>query len=146
MRPTPVSVAGPGAEEPYTRDVNRSTRRRVEGVVLAIAATLVAIGVWGAFAVTQLGYAWPYPLVLPRTISFHTASYVKQAGCRSRRWWDSHGGISGAQTAGRIGTLTSALGVGGIPEYSLHRLAFNGYLLVPSGACFVEYLANASGY
>jgi hypothetical protein len=113
---------------------------------LAIAAALVSVGVWGAFAVTQLGYAWPYPLVLPGTISFHTATYYKQTGCHAKAWWDSHGGISGAETAGRVGTLTSAVGVGGIPEYGLHRRAFNGYLLVPSGSSFVEYQADASGY
>jgi hypothetical protein len=109
-------------------------------------AALVIAGVWGAVAVTQLGYVWPYPEVLPGTISFHGATYFRQPGCHARRWWGRHGGISGAQTAGRVGTLTSAVGVGGIPEYSLHQIAFNGYLLVPSGSCFVEYQANASGY
>ncbi len=84
--------------------------------------------------------------MLPDTISFRGATYFKQPGCHTRPWWDSHGGISGAQTAGRVGTLTSAVGVGAIPEYSLYRIAFNGDVLVPSGSCLVEYQANASGY
>ena len=122
-------------------------RGRVERAVVATVATLVIVGAWGAFAVTQLGYAWPYPLVLPDTISFHGATYFKQPGCHTRRWWDSpRGGVSGAVTAGRVGTLASAVGVSGIPQYGLHRNAFNGYLLVPSGGCFVLYEANASGY
>lgn len=101
---------------------------------------------WGAFAVTQLGYAWPYPRVLPSTISFHGATYFKQRGCHARRWWDNHGGISDAETANRLGTLTSAAGVGGLAEYSLHRHDFNGYVLVASGGCYEMYEANASGY
>jgi hypothetical protein len=83
-----------------------STGGRVQRAVVATAAALVIAGVWGAFAVTQIGYAWPYPQVLPDTISFHGATYFKQPGCHTRRWWDRHGGISGAQTAGQVGTLT----------------------------------------
>ena len=114
--------------------------------MVAAAAALVIAGVWGAFALTQLVYAWPYPQVLPDMISFHGATYFKQPGCHTRRWWDGRGGLRGARTAGRVGTLTSAVGVGALPEYSLHRIAFNGYLLVPSGSRFIEYQANASGY
>ncbi|HEX3328963.1 MAG TPA: hypothetical protein VHS27_03510 [Gaiellales bacterium] len=43
-----------------------------------------------------------------------------------------------ARGAGRVGTLTSAAGVGALSEYGLHRRAFNGYLLVGVGGCFVE--------
>jgi hypothetical protein len=106
----------------------------------------VLLVVWGLFAVSRLGYTWPYPRVLPGTISFHRATYFKQPGCRSRRWWDDHGGVSGGETAPRIGTLKSALGIGGLAEYSVHEHTFNGYVLVASGSCFVEYEANASGY
>jgi hypothetical protein len=120
-------------------------RRRVERVMMTAACAFGVAGVWGAFAVTQLGYVWPYPQELPDTISFHAATYFKRDGCHTRRWWDSHGGIGGARTAGRVGTLPSAVGVGGIPEYGLHRHAFDGYLLVPSGRCLVQYEANASG-
>src|SRR5579871_6250937 len=100
---------------------------------------------WGAFAVNELGYTWPYPRVLPSTISFHGATYFNQPGCHPRRWWDEHGIVGGAQTAKRLGTLTSALGIGGLAEYSLHGHAFNGYVLVASGGCYVLYEANASG-
>jgi hypothetical protein len=106
----------------------------------------VLLVVWGAFAVNELGYAWPYPRVLPSAISFHGATYFKQRGCHPRRWWDAHGGISGAATAQRLGTLRSALSIGGLPEYSLHKHAFDGYVLVASGGCYLLYQANASGY
>lgn len=111
-----------------------------------MSGAVAALALWGALAVTQLGYVWPWPQVLPDTISFHTATYFRQAGCHPRRWWDEHGGLRGAETARPLGTLTSALGVGGVTEYGINRRAFNGYLLVPSGHCFAEYQANASGY
>ncbi len=113
---------------------------------LSVALISLVFAAWGAFAVTQLGYAWPYPEVLPDTISFHGATYYKLSGCHSRRWWERKTGAGGALTAPRLGTLSSAIGIGGIAEYSVHRHAFNGYVLVPSGSCFVQYLANASGY
>ena len=117
-------------------------RRILIGAGVIVALLLV----WGVFAVKQLGYTWPYPRVLPSTISFHRATYFKQPGCHSRQWWDEHGGVSDAETAARMGTLKSAIGVGGLAEYSLHELAFNGYVLVASGGCFLMYEANASGY
>jgi hypothetical protein len=115
-------------------------------ILVGAGVMAVLLIAWGAIALNELGYAWPYPRVLPTTISFHRATYFKQPGCHSRRWWDEHGGVSGAATAPRLGTLTSALGVGGLAEYSLHEHAFNGYVLVASGGCYVLYEANASGY
>jgi hypothetical protein len=115
-------------------------------ILVGIGVVAVLLLVWGAFAVNQLGYTWPYPRVLPSTISFHRATYLKQSGCHSRQWWGKHGGVRGAETAPRMGTLKSALGVGGSGEYSLHQHAFNGYVLVASGGCYVIYEANASGY
>lgn len=118
----------------------------VSRILVGTGVIAVLLLVWGLFAVTQLGYAWPYPRVLPSTTSFHRATYFERPGCHSRRWWDDHGGVSGAETAPRLGTLKSAIGVGGLAEYSLHQHAFNGYVLVASGGCVVEYEANASGY
>jgi hypothetical protein len=115
-------------------------------ILVSIGVVAVLLVAWGVFAVRQLGYTWPYPRMLPRTISFHGATYFKQPGCHSRQWWDAQGGVSGAETAPRLGTLKSALDVGGLGEYSLHERAFDGYVLVASGGCFVMYEANASGY
>jgi hypothetical protein len=70
-------------------------------------------------------------------------TYKKQAGCHSRRWYDRSGDVTGAERARRYGTLTSALGLGALPEYAIHRRSLNGYLLVPSGACFVMYVTDA---
>ena len=50
-----------------------------------------------------------------------------------------------AESAIRLGTLTSALGVGALPEYTLNRRSLNGYLLVPSGGCFVMHETGAGG-
>ena len=68
-------------------------------IVIGVGVARVAVVAWGAFAVSQLGYTWPYPRVLPDT-----------------------------------------------DTYGLHRQAFNGYLLVAVGGCYVQYEANASGW
>ncbi len=117
--------------------------RMLKRVGLVLGAALVAIAIWGVVAVTQIGYLWPAPLVLPDTISFDGGPYYKQAGCHTRAWYNQHGGVSGAETAQKVGTLTSALLVGGQPQYGPNLHAHNGYLLVPSGDCFVMYQSNA---
>ena len=114
--------------------------------LIGVGVGCVAVFAWAVFAVSELGDTWPYPRVLPDTISFHGATYFRQRGCHAGGWWDQHGGVSGARAARRLGTLASALGIGGLPEYGLHRGAFNGYLLVRVGGCDAEYEANASGY
>jgi hypothetical protein len=53
-----------------------STIKRVGVGVVLICLVFAACG---AFAVSQLGYAWPYPHVLPDTISFHGATYFSGA-------------------------------------------------------------------
>jgi hypothetical protein len=63
-------------------------------LLIAASVIVVLLIAWGAFAVNQLGYAWPYPGVLPGTISFHGATYFKQSGCHPRRWWDEHGALA----------------------------------------------------
>ena len=114
--------------------------------LVAAGVVCVAVAAWAAFAVSELGYTWPYPRVLPGTISFHGAMYFKRGGCHGRAWWGACGGLGGARTARQVGRLASAVGIGGLPEYGLHGRAFNGYLLVAVGGCSVEYEANASGY
>ena len=115
--------------------------RRI-GLLLLVAA--VVVGGWGVYAVAHLGRTWPYPRFLPDTIVYHGRYSYEQSGCHSRSWYDQHGGVSGAETAIRIATLRSALGVGSLAIYSLHRNAPNGYVLVASGDCFVMYISNAS--
>jgi hypothetical protein len=88
---------------------------------------------------------WPYPRVLPATVSYGRYTYARQPRCHSRRWWNRHGGVSGAEGARRVGTLGSALGIGALPEYALHRRSLNGYLLVPSEGCLVMFETNAGG-
>ena len=80
---------------------------------------------------------WPYPLILPDTISYHGGTYFKlPGGCQSRRWWHDNAGAGDAVNARRsFGTLPSAIGVGGAAEYSFYKHAFNGYVLVSSGKC-----------
>jgi hypothetical protein len=112
--------------------------------VLGALTVVIAVAVWGAIGVTQMGLVWPWPQVLPGSVSFQQFTFFEQPGCHSRRWYDGHGGVSGAESAKRYGTLTSALWVGALPEYTLHRHAQDGYLLVPSGSCLVMYENNAN--
>ena len=119
--------------------------RASQWVMLCICGVIVPLAAWGALAVRHLGLVWPYPTILPGTVHYGPFVYNKQAGCHSRRWYDREGGVSGAQTARRYGTLSSALWVGGLSEYTLHRRAMNGYLLVPAGGCFVMYETDAGG-
>ena len=114
--------------------------------LIVVGAACAAALVWAVFAVHELGYTWPYPRVLPGTISHHGATYFKQPVCHSRGWWSGPGGAGGARTAGPVGRLASAIGIGGLTEYGRHRRAFNGYLFVGVGGCYVEYQANASGH
>jgi hypothetical protein len=88
---------------------------------------------------------WPYPRVLPGTVSYGPYMYARQTGCHSRHWWDRHGGVSGAESARRVGTLESAAGIGALPEYGLRHGTLSGYLLVPSAGCLVMYVTNAGG-
>lgn len=112
-------------------------------VGLGVAAVAVVIAVWGVVAVTQLGRLWPAPLVLPDTIAFDGGPYYKQAGCHMRAWYGEHRNLRGPRTARRVGTLPSALVLGEKPEYGPNLHTHNGYLLVPSGDCFVMYQSNA---
>jgi hypothetical protein len=54
-------------------------------ILLGIGVIGLLLVAWGAVAVKELGYTWPYPRVLPGTISFHGATYFKQPGCHPRR-------------------------------------------------------------
>lgn len=114
-------------------------------MLFVIGGVALIVALWGVVAVKHFRLVWPYPQVLPGTVSFQQYTYFKQAGCHSRRWYDHHGGVSGAETAERYGTLRSAVWVGGLPEYTLHRRALNGYLLVPAKGCLVMYETNAGG-
>jgi hypothetical protein len=100
---------------------------------------------WGVVAVKHFRLVWPYPRVLPGAVSFQRYTYNRQAGCHSRRWYDRNGGVSGAERSKPRGTLTSALWVGGLPEYAVRPRGVNGYLLVLSGGCFVMYETDAGG-
>jgi hypothetical protein len=119
-----------------------STSQRL---MLGVAGAAIALAVWGVLAVKHFGLVWPYPQILPGAVHYQQYTYNKQAGCHSRRWYDRSGGVTGAERARRYGTLTSALGVGALPEYALNRHSLNGYLLVPSGGCFVMYETDAGG-
>jgi hypothetical protein len=113
--------------------------------MLCIGGVVFVLAAWGVVAVRHFGLVWPYPTTLSDTVHYGPYLYNKQAGCHSRRWYDRGGGVSGPQTPARYGTLSSALWVGGLPEYTLHPRAMNGYLLVPSGGCFVMYETDAGG-
>ncbi len=113
--------------------------------MLVAGGGVLVLAVWGVLAVKHFGLVWPYPTILPGAVHYGRYVYNKQPGCHPRRWYDREGGVSGAEGAIRLGTLTSALGVGALPEYTLNRRSLNGYLLVPSGACFVLYETDAGG-
>ena len=120
-------------------------------VALAVVCSGVLVAAWGAIAVGMLGWVWPYPLVLPENVS--AAPDVQQAVRLSLpAWYDHSGGVSGAETAVRVGSLRSALLVGSVPIYTLararsesHQGGIVGYLLVWNGTCDVMFISQQMG-
>ncbi len=65
-----------------------------------------------------LDWLWPYPRILPENISWHHQTFDRQAGCHTLAWYDRGGGVSGAKTAVRVGSVSSALLFRSAPVYA----------------------------
>lgn len=101
-------------------------------------AAFAALALYGCAAVFLWGWAWPYPVVLPQSFSFHGNKYHRDGTCRP---------LSAIERLGprlhRVGSLPSALWVGdrAIYSYTL-RPSFAktyDYVVVQDGGCYRFY-------
>ncbi len=99
---------------------------------LALGITLVVVlGVYVPLSVISFGRAWPYPEILPHRFEFRDNGYTSLGTCQSRTSYPH---------LYRVGTLASALVVGGEPifTYTRHGDTWN-WIVVKDGNCFRDY-------
>jgi hypothetical protein len=102
---------------------------------------LAAIVVYAVVAVALVGWAWPFPVVLPDSFSFNHNRYHRDGPCRplskiSTKRLPLH----------RVGSLQSALWFGrrAIYSYTLKPSFSNTYdfVVVQAGGCYQYYTGD----
>ena len=99
---------------------------------------MAALLAYAVIAVTVIGWAWPVPVVLPQSFSFHGNIYHRDGTCRPLAAINHLG-----PRLHRVGTLPSALWLGdrAIYSYSPHP-SFSttyDYVVVQDGDCYRFY-------
>jgi hypothetical protein len=91
-----------------------------------------------------IGLAWPYPVVLPDSFSFHDNTYQQQAVCRPLAFF-----ARGVPRFHRVGSLPSALWWG---ERAIYSSALNprfpdryAWVVVQDNACYRFYGSGSEG-
>ena len=116
-------------------------RRRL----LTVGAITAGILAWGVIAVFGLELAWPYPLILPETTTFHGVPYYQVGDCHSPSWFDHQGGSRVFERTHPIGIIRSALWVGAPTVYGAWQHSLNGYVFVQKPGCYQMYETDIGG-
>jgi hypothetical protein len=116
-------------------------------IAIAVVAIVVVVTGYAALA-PRMGLEWPYPQRLPDEFTWGRWLFNRDAGCHSREWW--YRTEKGAGTFTGLGSLTSALGMGGSPLYAwsweLRSGGDYGALFVQrDSGCFTAYANNDAG-
>ena len=122
------------------RPTGRAARPRRLGIWCGLAISVV-VG-YALCATNRMGLVWPYPMLLPQTVSLSGERYTQSGGCHPLAWWArvQHRKVESYIT---IGHLESAVYVGRPAAISADPpdRPYPVYLsfLVVRGSCYVFY-------
>lgn len=130
-----------------TSQARTGTPNRAKRVALWVTLVVLVLAGYGWYSLSQ-GRVWPYPAILPDHIQRFGNRFDRESGvCHPLSYWNSGSHrIAGIR---RIGTIASAIYVGGAPAYSSpsgdKQFTYYTFMLVKNGSCYQYYTGEATG-